>query len=106
MVGSGVFPSPSSIAAAAALMLAPSAHAFEIESPDTDYRIRLDLTPKYSSAYRLKNPSPALTRFDVAVDPGVANEDDGDHNFDRGLISAASTCLPNSMSQGRTSGAA
>jgi hypothetical protein len=29
----------------------------------------------------------ALTRLDVAVDPGTVNEDDGDHNFKRGLIS-------------------
>jgi hypothetical protein len=78
---------PSSIAAAVALVLAPAVQAFDIESPDPDYRIRLDLTPKYSSAYRLKNPSRPLTRFDVAVDPGIGNEDDGNHNFRRGLIS-------------------
>ncbi len=79
---------PSSIAAAVALVLLPAAHAFDIESPNPDYRIRLDLTPKYSAAYRLKNPSDALTRLDVAVDPGTVNEDDGDHNFRRGLISS------------------
>ena len=79
---------PSSIAAAIALVLAPAAQAFDIESPNPDYRIRLDLTPKYSTAYRLKNPSDALTRLDVTADPGIVNEDDGDHNFRRGLISS------------------
>lgn len=83
-----MFHRPSLIAAAAALALLPAAHAFDIDSPLEDYRIRLDLTPKYSSAYRLKNPSDALTRLDVAADPGTVNEDDGDHNFSKGLISS------------------
>ena len=75
------------VAVAAALALLPAAHAIEIDTPDPDLKVRLDLTPKYSTAYRLKNPSAALTRFDVGVDPGTLNEDDGDHNFRRGLIS-------------------
>lgn len=76
------------VAVAAALALLPAAHAIEIDTPDPDLKVRLDLTPKYSTAYRLKNPSAAMTRFDVAVDPGTLNEDDGDHNFRRGLISS------------------
>ena len=61
--------------------------AFDIDTDSSDYKLRLDLTPKYSTAFRLKNPSAALTRLDVGVDPGTANEDDGDHNFKRGQIS-------------------
>jgi len=75
------------VAVAAALALLPAAHAVEIETPNPDLKVRLDLTPKYSLGYRLKNPSAALTQFDVAADPGTLNEDDGDHNFKRGLIS-------------------
>ena len=74
------------VAAAAATALS-SAHAIDIETSDPDLKVRLDLTPKYSTAYRLKNPSAALTRLDVAGDPGTANEDDGDHNFRKGQIS-------------------
>ena len=74
------------LAAAAAFML-PAAQAFDISPADSDYRIRLDLTPKYSLGHRLKNPSPALTRIDFARDSGVVNEDDGDNNFRKGLIS-------------------
>jgi hypothetical protein len=74
------------VAAAVALAL-PAAHAFDIETPNPDVKVRLDLTPKYSTAVRLKDPSSALTRFDVAVDPGTINEDDGDHNFQKGQIS-------------------
>ncbi|HEX7983833.1 MAG TPA: DUF1302 domain-containing protein [Duganella sp.] len=66
----------------------PHAHAVDIASPDPDLKVRLDLTPKYSSAYRLREPSPGLTRFDLAGDPNVVNEDDGDHNFRKGLISS------------------
>jgi len=80
-------PTRLALAAAAAFAL-PAAHAFDIELPSSDYKLRLDLTPKYSTAVRLKDPSAALTRLDVAVDPGTVNEDDGDHNFKRGQISS------------------
>lgn len=79
-------PTRLALAVAAAFAL-PAAHAFDIDTPDPDTKVRLDLTPKYSTAYRLKNPSAALTRLDVASDPGTVNEDDGDHNFKRGVIS-------------------
>jgi hypothetical protein len=82
-------PTRHALAVAAALALPAATHAFDIELPaDSGLKLRLDLTPKYSAAYRLNNPSAALTRFDVAVDPGTTNEDDGDHNFKRGLISS------------------
>ncbi|MFZ2989485.1 DUF1302 family protein [Ideonella sp.] len=74
------------LAAAAALAL-PAAQAFDIETSDSETKVRLDLTPKYSAAWRVKDPSAALTRMDVALDPGTINEDDGDHNFNKGLIS-------------------
>ncbi|WP_284614958.1 DUF1302 domain-containing protein [Aquabacterium humicola] len=80
------------LAVAAALALPatlapPAAHGFEIPTPDPELKVRLDLTPKFSTGYRLKDASPALTKLDVAADPGIANEDDGDHNFAKGLIS-------------------
>jgi hypothetical protein len=75
-------------AAAAGLMaLAGPALALEIDTGDPDLHARLDLTPKYSLAYRLHDPSSKLVAFDPAVDPGTVNEDDGDNNFRRGLIS-------------------
>jgi hypothetical protein len=76
---------PLALAALAAIAL--PARAFDIEAPDPDVKLRLDLTPKVSFAQRLKDPSPTLTRVDVAVDPGVVNEDDGANNFRKGLIS-------------------
>ena len=82
-------PTRHALAVAAALALPAAAHAFDIQMPaDSDLKLRLDLTPKYSAGYRLNDPSAALTRFDVAVDPGTTNEDDGDHNFKKGLISS------------------
>ena len=76
-----------SLVAVAAALALPAAHATDIDTGNPEVRVRTDLTPKYSTAYRLKNPSPALTQLDIANDPGVSNEDDGDHNFKRGLIS-------------------
>ncbi|HEX5684197.1 MAG TPA: DUF1302 domain-containing protein [Ideonella sp.] len=81
-------PTRHALAVAAALALPAASHAFDIGLPDSDLKLRLDLTPKYSAGYRLNDPSAALTRFDVAVDPGTVNEDDGDHNFKKGLISS------------------
>jgi hypothetical protein len=82
-------PTRHALAIAAALALPAAVHAFDIALPaDSDLKLRLDLTPKYSAGYRVNDPSAALTRFDVAVDPGTVNEDDGDHNFRKGLISS------------------
>jgi hypothetical protein len=77
------------IAAACAIVAAnPMAHAMDLATGDPETKLRLDFTPKYSAARRLHNPSPALSRLDVGIDPGIANEDDGNHNFKRGLISS------------------
>jgi hypothetical protein len=76
---------PLALAALAALAL--PARAFDIDSPNPEVKLRLDLTPKFSFAQRLKDPSAALTRVDVAADPGVVNEDDGANNFRKGPIS-------------------
>jgi hypothetical protein len=77
----------STLAGAALLALAGTAGAVDIDTGDSDYKVRLDLTPKYSLGYRLHNPSQALVGFNPAVDPGTINEDDGDNNFRRGLMS-------------------
>ena len=57
----------SALALTTALAL-PAAHAFEIPTPDPELKVRLDLTPKFSAAYRLKDPSSNLTKLDVAAD--------------------------------------
>ncbi|SFB34619.1 Protein of unknown function [Collimonas sp. OK607] len=58
---------------------AMSAHAFEIESGNPDVKIHWDNTLKYSTAFRLKDASGTLL-----ADP---NQDDGDRNFGKGVIS-------------------
>lgn len=68
------------IAAALACALGtPSARAFVIDTGSPDLKIRWDNTFKYSAAWRLKDPSALLI--------SDANADDGDRNFDKGLIS-------------------
>jgi len=66
------------IATAAAGAVAPVAHAFEIDT-GTPVRVRWDNTIKYSAARRVTDPS-----SDLLVN---INGDDGDRNFDTGLIS-------------------
>jgi len=71
---------PGAIALAAATLVASScALAFEIDTGASDVKLRWDNTVKYSAAFRVKERSPGLT--------DDANQDDGDRNFDRGLIS-------------------
>jgi hypothetical protein len=63
-------------------MLAVNAHAFEFDTNDPDVRLRWDNTLKYSAAWRVESQSDHLTEGAVTL-----NEDDGDRNFDKGLIS-------------------
>lgn len=65
--------------AAWGLAAALPAAAFEVETDTPDLKIRWDNSFKYSTARRLKDPSAVLT--------GEVNQDDGDRNFDKGMIS-------------------
>lgn len=65
--------------AAAALMAMTAATAVELDTDNPDLKIRWDNTVKYSAAARTGNASAALL--------GSANQDDGNRNFSRGLIS-------------------
>lgn len=67
------------LALGAAMLCACSAHALELDSSDPDTKIRLDFTPKYSVAYRTQDASTDLTP--------AGNENDGNLNFAKGLIS-------------------
>ncbi|MFJ3681338.1 DUF1302 domain-containing protein [Pseudomonas sp. NPDC090208] len=64
---------------AMATLATPMARAFEFNTGVEDLRIRWDNTLKYSAAWRVKDQSSKLT--------GDANQDDGDRNFSKGLIS-------------------
>lgn len=75
------------LALACGLACAVPALAMELESSDPDTKIRLDFTPKYSLAYRLQNPSAVLTSPAARGDGGVTNENDGDVNFKKGVVS-------------------
>lgn len=59
-----------------------SAQAFELDTGNPDLRVRWDNTVKYSAGWRVKGQSDKLTEGPVAL-----NQDDGDRNFDKGLIS-------------------
>ena len=67
------------LALGASLLCALPAHALELDSGDPDTKIRLDFTPKYSMAYRMQDASTDLTP--------TGNENDGNLNFAKGLIS-------------------
>lgn len=65
--------------AAAAAMVAAQAGAMEIAVDNPDVSMRWDTTVKYSAAWRVRQQDPALLVN--------ANSDDGDRNFNRGLVS-------------------
>lgn len=66
-------------AAVGALVAASAAQAVGIETDNSDLKIRWDNSVKYSASFRLKDRSPTLI-----ADP---NQDDGDRNFNTGLVS-------------------
>lgn len=77
--------------ATAAMMTCAHVGAFEFDTGNPDLKIRLDNTVKYSTAVRLKERAPGLsqTRFGPGgvVGPNNVNQDDGDNNFGRGVVS-------------------
>lgn len=69
--------------AAAACVASSGVSAFEVDTGDSDLSLRWDNTVKYTAAWRVKEQSSGLTSPPSAT----ANLDDGDRNFDKGLIS-------------------
>lgn len=67
-------------ACAVQLLCAAQALAFEIDTGESDFKLRWDNSVKYSNAVRVREPSATLL--------GNANQDDGDRNFrSRSLVS-------------------
>ncbi|AMN80554.1 DUF1302 domain-containing protein [Pseudomonas azotoformans] len=67
------------VAAMATINCIPQVYGFEIETQDSDLRLRWDNTIKYNAAWRVKDRDSKLV--------GSTNQDDADRNFDKGLIS-------------------
>ena len=67
-----------------ALLAAPAAQAIEIDTGNPDWTLRWDNTVKYSLMQRLNDASPTLS----AQPPLTVNQDDGDNNFKKGLVSS------------------
>lgn len=76
----------------AAALLSSGAQAFEIDTGNPDLKLRWDNTLRYSAAARLADRSPGLsvTRFGSTgvVGANNINQDDGNNNFARGLVSS------------------
>ena len=67
------------------VVLISAAQAFQIDTQNPDLRISWDNTIKYSAAFRVEGRSAKLT--EASENQSNRNQDDGDRNFDRGLIS-------------------
>jgi Protein of unknown function (DUF1302) len=67
-------------------------HAFEFDTGNPDLKLRWDNTVKYSAGFRLLDRSPGLsqTKFGPTgiVGPNNINQDDGNNNFDKGVVSS------------------
>lgn len=70
--------------AIAGLSATSPAFAFQIDSGNPDLRMSWDNTVKYSAAWRVKDADSDIADNSVGVQ---ANTNDGDLNFDKGLIS-------------------
>lgn len=76
-----VVPFCSMATACAVLAATSSVHAFEIDTGDSELTLRWDNTVKYTVATRLEDQSDGLNLEDDD------NQDDGNNNFDKGLVS-------------------
>ncbi len=65
------------------MLAAQTASAIEIDTGNPDWKLRWDTTVKYSLMQRLKDASPILS----AQAPLTVNQDDGENNFKKGLVS-------------------
>ncbi|BFM49094.1 DUF1302 family protein [Marinomonas sp. THO17] len=74
-----------SAVALSVMSCSPALLAFEIETGNSDLRLTFDNTVKYSTAFRLKDASNGLNGTDNPSQG--ANQNDGDNNFDKGLVS-------------------
>lgn len=68
--------------AAFTLLAAHSAHAVEIDTGNPDWKLRWDNTVKYSVMNRLDPASPELS-----TGTGTLNQNDGNNNFGKGIVS-------------------
>jgi len=68
--------------AALGLLSVAAAQAIEIQTGNPDWTLRWDNTVKYSLMTRLKDRLPVLSEGPVAT-----NQNDGNNNFDKGLVS-------------------
>ncbi|MFA5119654.1 DUF1302 domain-containing protein [Zavarzinia sp.] len=66
------------------LAVADRAHAAQIDTGNEDLKIYFDNTLKYSAAFRVEGRNSHVADDSIGVQ---ANTNDGDQNFDRGLIS-------------------
>jgi Protein of unknown function (DUF1302) len=80
--------------AGALACLATGAQAFNVEFDNPDLSLIWDTTVRYSAMGRVKARSPGLsvtvpgTAPGTVVGPNNVNQDDGDNNFNRGLVSS------------------
>lgn len=63
-------------------VVAPSVFAMEIDVGNPDVKVRFDNTVKVSTAFRLEDRSPALSSCAACL-----NQNDGNNNLDKGLVS-------------------
>lgn len=68
----------------AGLAVSTTATAMVIETGNRELRMSLDTTVKYSAAWRVSDQDPSVADNSIGVQ---ANTNDGDLNFDKGLIS-------------------
>jgi hypothetical protein len=83
VLGQGHLRTAIAAAVIAQLTMLSEAWALEVATGNADVKLRWDNTIKYSAAWRLRDASDVL----VSNPPASINQDDGDRNFGKGLIS-------------------
>jgi Protein of unknown function (DUF1302) len=90
------------IAAALGLLNVAAAQAIEIDTGNPDWTLRWDNTVRYSLMTRLKDQLPSLSTTPA---PQLANQNDGNNNFNKGLVSNRLDLFTELDLQGKSMGA-
>jgi hypothetical protein len=67
----------------ASTLAAAASHAFELDTGDSGIKVRWDNTVKYSATARVADRLPELS----TLPPAAPNQNDGNNNFNKGLVS-------------------
>jgi hypothetical protein len=87
LLGRGCNPWMIALAAVLTVLMAAAVEAVDLSGTSGKYTLRLDTTLSWGAQYRVEDQDQAIIGFPAGGTAWSVNGDDGDQNFDKGLVS-------------------